>query len=46
MAGVRSLDGYFWQGFRTETNGKERYFLRNDNNTFYHKSGRRPPHEI
>ena len=35
MAGLRNLDGYFWHGFRTETDGKERYFLGNDNNTLY-----------
>ena len=35
MAGLRKLDGSFWQGFRTETDGKERYFYGND--TLYNK---------
>jgi len=37
MAGVRHLDGSFWQGFRTETDGKNRYFYGNDNGALYLK---------
>lgn len=37
MAGLRHLEGSFWQGFRTETDEKERYFYGNDNGALYLK---------